>query len=483
MLTLNDRVLYHALIAPLRPRIESRLVADTTLLWPRAMETEPQWNTFEKLPTTIPGQYIVRADISGFYESIDHSMLRRILVVLTGRIELVDALVDFLTRTMGQSRGIPQGLAASDVLATAYISSIDAAMLRSGLSYWRHGDDVRITVHTHDAGRRAVFIFENELRKLQLRANSEKTMVLKSATYDKQLRELDIERETTRSELAELKKDGLLDADPDELERLLEESGIDEDTAFQIFYHHTMSIDEIADELRDHLEPSQVELAAAMFRNAVKRAPNSMHPKKLQRELFHGAITSSLTVLIADRSTAAIDGIGQLLQDFPDETATICAYLRSVASKAPEEVSYEIATAIRGEFLLGWQYAWLFNVLFEIVESTDEDVSEELTGMAEQAAVNESIDWIARAASIRLLGRMAQLVQADFIRLWGSCPSPLHPELADAVCMQGVLLEQSDWARQFTDSLVSDPVLKTVTDQARNRYKSLQTPDDEVSNS
>lgn len=103
ILSLADRVLYHALVEPLRPRIESRLISNTTLLWPRAIETNQRWGEFEQVPMTVTGDYIVRTDISGFYESIDHNTLRKRLVELTGRIEIVDALIELLARAMGQS--------------------------------------------------------------------------------------------------------------------------------------------------------------------------------------------------------------------------------------------------------------------------------------------------------------------------------------------------------------------------------------------
>lgn len=85
---------------------------------------------FETAPTTASGDYIVRADVAGFYESVDHDILGARLITLTGKTALVDVLIDFLRQVMGAPRGLPQGLVASDVLATAYLSSVDSGMLR-----------------------------------------------------------------------------------------------------------------------------------------------------------------------------------------------------------------------------------------------------------------------------------------------------------------------------------------------------------------
>jgi hypothetical protein len=130
LLNLADRVVSHALVEPLRQRVEKGLVSDRVLYWPRAKQTDKLWGEFESAPLTPEGAYIVKADISGFYESIDHRLLHQVLVTLTGKVDLVDALLDFLGRVMSAPRGLPQGLDTSDALATAYLSNVDSEVLR-----------------------------------------------------------------------------------------------------------------------------------------------------------------------------------------------------------------------------------------------------------------------------------------------------------------------------------------------------------------
>jgi hypothetical protein len=229
-----------------------------------------------------------------------------------------------------------------------------------------------------------------------------------------------------------------------------------------------MTIDEIANEIEEHLEPSQVELAVAMFTNAVKRAPNTTHPLKLSRELFHGALSSSLTILIADKNTEAVPVAAELILDFPDETEIICTYLRAVATTSPDEVGDQISLVLEGEFLLGWQLAWLLNVLLEIVDSSEGEISEELLESINEIVDDEGSDWIARTTGARLLGRMEELDHASFLRLWGSAPPPLRSELADAICMQSEA-SPGGWESAFVDGIGADPILKTVITRARNR--------------
>jgi Reverse transcriptase (RNA-dependent DNA polymerase) len=161
------------------------------------------------------GAYIVRADVSGFYESIDHRLLHQVLVTLTGKVDLVDALLDFLGQVMSAPRGLPQGLDTSDALATAYLSNVDSEVLRVIHHYWRHGDDIRMTVSDHDEGRRAVHHLEQQLRAAQLLLNAEKTRVLHRETYQHQLTAVEKRRSEVRRKLLSEREsrvaDGTLD--------------------------------------------------------------------------------------------------------------------------------------------------------------------------------------------------------------------------------------------------------------------------------
>ena len=94
--------------------------------------------------------------------SIDHNQLASAVVRATGHRDIADALVHFLNRTMMGNRGLPQGLVASDTLATAYLAQVDRAMIRNGFEYTRHGDDVRISVDSYGHGCRAARVMESE---------------------------------------------------------------------------------------------------------------------------------------------------------------------------------------------------------------------------------------------------------------------------------------------------------------------------------
>lgn len=84
---------------------------------------------------------------------------------------------------MRARRGVPQGLLASDTLATTFLQPVDAAMVRQGFNYWRHGDDIRVSAHSFSRAREAIAVFEEELRGRGLLINSSKCSIVTVERY------------------------------------------------------------------------------------------------------------------------------------------------------------------------------------------------------------------------------------------------------------------------------------------------------------
>ncbi len=471
LLTAADRVVYHSLVEPLRARLEKGLVSSTTLLWPRAELVGKQWASFERSPMSVSGNYIVRADVAGFYESIDHEVLGDRLIRLTGRVALVDLVIDFLGQVMGAPRGLPQGLAASDALATAYLSTVDAGMLRHGYAYWRHGDDVRVTVTDHDAGRRAVARLESLLRAVRLLLNADKTRVLKRATYERQSGLIDLERQRVRDELTLTREKELLAgawAD-DDIESLVERAGIDTQTQWDLFYHGSLDLEDIADQLRPHLNPTDVELAKAMYRNALERAPDKGGMGALGSEEFHGMLSHSLTTLIASRDSMPLTDVAGLIARYPSETELLATYLRAVASTEPAAVCGQVLAAIDG-YATGWQQAWLLGALREVLEQAPGPYADACVERVLAIARDEESPWLARGEAARCLGAARRLDQELLSRLWGAAPTALRSDLAAAVSVVtgSSRTDRPAWAEAFLDSLQDDPMLAVVVQRAQS---------------
>ncbi|GJO33949.1 hypothetical protein NJB1507_46240 [Mycobacterium marinum] len=461
LLNLADRVVYHAMVEPLRLRIEKGLVSDRVLFWPRAKQSEKRWGDFELAPLVPEGTHIVKADVSGFYESIDHRLLHQVLLTLTGKIDLIDALMDFLGQVMAAHRGVPQGLDTSDVLATAYLSNVDSEMLRLVHHFWRHGDDIRITVKDHDEGRRAVHYLEQQLRSRQLLLNSEKTLVLHRETYQQRLTAVEHRRAEVRRRLVDERESRVANGTLEGLDELVERVGEAIELRWLGFYEPEIDLDHLAAQLRPHLEPGEVEVAATAFEEAVENAPGSQTDGALTDEEFHGVFMSSLTTLLTDKNPLPITSAPKVIGLFPDKTRILSEYLRAVASSYPNEVSNVVTEVLTSGYLTGLQKTWLLIALREVVASGGVANLTFASEIANSIAEDEGESWLARVEAVRLLAHLDCLDRDLLTRVWDRAPAPLRADLVAAVAIVA-RDPNAAWAIAFRDSLNPDALMQVV---------------------
>lgn len=476
LMNLADRVVYHALVEPLRQRVERGLVSERVLFWPRANPAAKRWKAFEAAPLAVEGAYIVTADVSGFYESIDHRLLQQILLTLTGKVELVETLFDFLGQVMSAPRGLPQGLdtSTSDALATAYLSNVDSDVLRVVHHYWRHGDDIRMTVDNHDHGRRAIHHLEQQLRDAHLLLNAEKSHVLHRETYEKQMKVVDEKRSEVRRRLLRQRESEVLGSTFEELEELMERLGVDFEPVWIGIYEQEIDVDAVVEQLRPHLEPAEVEIAAAAFQEALSRAPGTGGSGELTDEEFHGIFQSSMTVLITAVNPIPIAATPKVIGLFPEKTRTMCEYLRKVAQPYPQQVSDATIEALTTGYLTGLQESWLLTVLRDVVASGAGVALDPIAEVASRIAENEAEMWLARVEAARLLAQISSLGHDLLSRIWNRAPAALRADLVAAVATVARNPEVA-WAVAFRDSLNPDPLMQVVLQNVDNSSSKAST--------
>lgn len=462
LLTLADRTLFDALVYPLRQKIEQGLLGPEIVFWPRGMESSPRWPEFEKAPLIPDCTYVVKADIAGFYEQIPHLELGEVLVELTGRRPHVQALIAFLDAVMCSPRGIPQGLEPSDAIATAYLSSVDNALARMGFAFSRYGDDYRISAMSYREARRALFVFEAELRERGLMMNTNKSHPMRRNTYETELRSPEqFLEEAASSE----RKDLLASLASDEraLVSAINEAGL-EQLGWDHFYHHTVSRSEVIDRLAKVITPQQGAAARRLFLDTIASAPGL--PGALQPELFHQRLAISMRALAAAKDQSILSRVGDLVARFPEKMEIYFPYLSALRTTDPVGVIREIESVLlRGWFITGWQVAWLVRVLQE----TNASVSQAMSNWLESHVVDEDAEWIGRIEALCYLLRKGQSKPALVRRLYNSCPSPFRADLISAL---GAISNPEPWVLALLNGASRDPVHLVVRRHAVRSHES-----------
>lgn len=448
LLTLSDRVVFDAIVETLRPRIETALLGRQIVLWPRGLDAEKRWGEFESSSLSGTATHVVLADVTGFYETIDHERLRDVLIAMTGRRRQVNALIEFLGRVMGSRRGVPQGLAASDPIATAYLSPVDSAMARSGLEYVRHGDDVRIAVRSVSEAREVLYNFEQQLRRVGLLANGSKAIIMRRSSYEKSVARPDQVHEKAQQELlaeriAEVEDDG------EKLGELLEEIG-EEQLAWNLFYHGNTSISDVIDQIKVHLSPDDMAVALRVLTAAI------LPDAKLTREEIHIRVSSALIRLAAGRSPLAIPFVEELLTRFPEKTEVVAAYLAAQKATEWRAVSKELLKMLSQErFQTDWETAWLLTATRKFVGHLGARQRAVIRGIA----MDEGRSMFCRVEALKILAQSGEISNVLVRRLWSMVPVCFQPDLVAAV-HYGRSAEP--WCEAFLAGVREDPVNNVV---------------------
>lgn len=465
LLTLEDRVVYEALVAKLKNAIDRKLISGSYIMWPRGNYVDKRWSEFERAPLSTRDEYIVNVDITAFYDSIDHSVLEHTITEITGEDIVASIISAFLTKIMGLSRGIPQGILASDTLATLYLQPVDSAMLRAGFNYWRHGDDIRISVKNISLARKAIATVETELRKIGLVLNSSKCQIQKAENYESYLQEINKAYELIKRKLYEEKVNDV-SSDTDMLQELMDQAALAEQMKWDLFYHQSISVQEVIEEIREHLQPNEVAISIDLFSETISQMPDSDNP--LPNDQFHVRIKKSLLRLAAGKSEVAIDNCAMLIAKFPEKTELVCNYLLSLTSEYSERVALQVENVINSDlFLTAWQKAWIYRVMIECADKLEENTLSNILYNCN----NQYAHWLERVEGFKILSKINRLPFNLISNSWEIAPKAYRPDLI----LSAVYLESSNpQAKLFLEGIKQYPVERVVARHCKSKVETEQ---------
>ncbi|WFU73831.1 RNA-directed DNA polymerase [Bradyrhizobium sp. CB2312] len=137
-------------------------------------------------------QYVASFDLTAFYDTIDHHVLRTLLRDLRIDHDTVDFLMrclrEWTCATWSDGRkpiyhehGIPQGPLSSGIISEVVLRHIDDAGLRSvrDIRYLRYVDDIKITAKSEDALRRRLVTLDLAAKEIGLFPQSSKIAIRK----------------------------------------------------------------------------------------------------------------------------------------------------------------------------------------------------------------------------------------------------------------------------------------------------------------
>lgn len=377
-LSLQDRVVYQALADKASALLRDRLPA--SVLWPRPLVSSKEANSrFQSVSDDWETAYEVNADIESYFEYVDHSLLAYVLTTHIGLpARTASAVETFLNTVMSSTRGLPQGPAASDVFATAYLLPLDLTLKERGWTSARYQDDLKVAATGIADAKNTLRELEATLREFGLRLSQDKSYYVSLKNRVKRDEGYSTAPAQERAGEAKASRDSIRTG-----ELLVE---------FQA-------------------------LSAQVFNK-------SSDPRVKKAESRLGAILTELAA-----GTGA--GLGRrelstVLDWFPQLAPEAAQYLGQRYAERPEDVSEFIQFRLKERREQDWENAWL--VLAP--DLSGRNLQPDLRGVLMAASRDESLPPLTRCNALKVLVRRGGPVDTADPAWIRGIPNPLLSELA-----------------------------------------------------
>lgn len=333
LLAPQDRVIFESLAGIVGRRLDGR--APSQVVWPRTRGSHGAHVDFTTMPSDWQSEFVARTDIESFFEGVEHSVLAVVAsksLGLSGPASI--SLEAYLDCLMNRSLGLPQGPPGSDLLASAYLLDIDLELERRGWEFARYSDDYLIGCDSVGDARKRLRVLESLLLERGLRLSAVKTRVVRRSTYVRQLDRSSPRIEKFRTSIRDAVRVRLLESeDSEEVESLLEQAGADEEVIWGLMYHHTVSIEEVVEQLGDKLLPTEVDAYASFLVAAGEQLRDGLYPDQLDAE--ERDLRDCLLALSAAGRLVDLDVLNPILDWMPTLVKDIAFYLEVLSDDHP----------------------------------------------------------------------------------------------------------------------------------------------------
>lgn len=282
-------------------------------------------------------KYVVKSDLTSFYQFIDHSILADELISQGADFDIVSHLIDLISEVTGRPLGLPQLYHASDRLSEVYIDQVERALLRKGFAVWRFNDDFRIACKNFSEAIAAIEALDSAARSVGLAINELKTFTYQFSTYF--LSTYDIDK--------------------------LPEGGI-------------ISLDDVEAAAGDYTDDfsEAPDSALAFIQSTNLTGENDgLDLKNADRDDVR-RIRRALDSLAQDQNAEAFDSIELLISFVPSLTPDLIKYMMAAGSGDHRIRAGEILDSIiESVSLNSWQQVWLIEALRALDLLSDADPS------------------------------------------------------------------------------------------------------------
>ena len=462
LLALPDRLALEALAELISSPLDQLL--PPSVLWPRGRTSDHANDVsmkYRSRPLEWGSNYIVKADIVDFYGTVDHAILG---LVTSTHLDMPrkygQAVESLLSALMDIDRGLPQGVPASDVFASAFLLPIDAHLSEDRMIYIRNGDDYYFPADSLDDARRTLRHLEENLRGIGLSLNDEKTSTMLSSTYRKGLTDHTLglgnliqQLKHSHEELAHIDEASLWPTISGQFEAEEEEEEEDFfEEVFDPFWDHLyggeLTLIDVIEGLRETLQHDIVEAYELLLSAlALELKPEPSVDIRKAEDLGR----QCLAFLTADERAVPLENIKVLLEWFPKLAPNVSMYLSSIAETAQNGVSRFVVDALdlhpKSDWITGW--------ILAAIAKPGLKLNSKLIRLLNSVAADKTEGLLTRTSAVRALAVAHELSESTWYRLGSDATPAVQSEMVFSALFDP---EQYPWPIQFPAIGVSSPM-------------------------
>lgn len=319
-------------------------------------------------------EYVLTADIAGFFENISIALLRSDLARIGCPPDVVN-LIALCVNNWARcpDRGLPQGVMASDILAKLYLEPLDRRIRGESIRHIRYTDDLRLFAQTKEDAQRALVAVTRFLRERGLTLQSHKTQIRPAGD--------------AREEF-----DGIVPA----IERV-RKGYVDEVVAAGLMAADvSLPMAQVDDLATGEIEPEVLHRAFETF--VVKQSePNKSMLNFLLRRLG------------SQKDDFGVDECERRLRTHPEHTSSIVRYFQDL--EKPDTLESVIARAISNQTSAIYPYQRY--LLLEWLKRNAPELTESMLDIVRQLAFRPESPGYVQAVAYELLGRFGTHADLD----------------------------------------------------------------------
>lgn len=226
IVSLEERVAFHAVVAALAPTIEKNLsprvysarlsLRGRRYLTRKGTRQWQKWITYTKRRVKAGENFLIKTDITAYFDTIRHDVLRTDLLTIGCDPDLTRRAMEMIEAwSTLPGVGLIQGPDVSRIIGNAFLAQVDAVMLAAGFRYSRYMDYIRLTGLTKSEVANGLRLLERECLARGLILSPSKTQLFTGAAAR------DADKSSAREEINYLMKIGATQRAKRSLRRLL----------------------------------------------------------------------------------------------------------------------------------------------------------------------------------------------------------------------------------------------------------------------